>query len=109
MISRHLEASAELTEQEAAMFGPLTRRITQAMTEVLHPAKIYLNLYAEAQGFAHLHVHLTPRYADTPPERRGPAIFDYMREREADAHDLVTIAAVERAVVAIREYLRSDR
>ena len=76
---------------------------------MLHRAKIYLSLYAEAQGFAHLHVHLIPRYADTPPECRGPAIFDYMRECQANAHDLVMIAAAVRAVVAIREYLQSDR
>ncbi len=105
---RHVEAFADLTEREAATFGPLTRRITRAMTEVLQPVKIYLSLYAEAQGFAHLHVHLIPRYADTPPERRGPRIFDYMRERGANAHDRVKIAEVECAVAAIHGRLQGD-
>ena len=105
---RHVEAFADLTEREAATFGPLTRHVTRAMTEVLHPAKIYLSLYAEAQGFAHLHVHLIPRYADTPPERRGPHIFDYMRERGANAHDRAKTAEVERVAAAIRRRLQGD-
>ena len=102
---RHVEAFADLTPEEAAAFGPLTRRITRAMTEVLHPAKIYLSLYAEAAGFAHLHVHLIPRYADTPPERRGPGIFAYLRESKASGRNRGTIAEVEHATVAIREAL----
>ncbi len=102
---RHVEAFADLTSEEAAAFGPLTRRITRAMTDVLHPAKIYLSLYAEATGFAHLHVHLIPRYADTPPERRGPSIFEYLRESKASGQNRGTIAEVEHATVAIRQAL----
>jgi diadenosine tetraphosphate (Ap4A) HIT family hydrolase len=102
---RHVEAFADLTEDEATTFGPLTRRITRAMTTVLQPAKIYLSLYAEGQGFAHLHVHLIPRYPDTPPERRGPRIFEYMREREANARDEKKIAAAEGVAAAIRRLL----
>ena len=60
---RHVEHVADLTDEEALSFGPLTRRITRAMREVLRPEKIYLSLYAEAPGHAHLHVHLIPRFA----------------------------------------------
>jgi diadenosine tetraphosphate (Ap4A) HIT family hydrolase len=104
---RHLEAFADLTEEEAAAFGPLTRRITRAMTTVLQPARIYLSLYAEGQGFAHLHVHLIPRYPDTPLDRRGPGIFAYMRERATNAQDEKKIAAAEVAATAIHELLQS--
>jgi len=37
-------------------------------------------MYMEAEGFAHLHVHLIPRFADTPADHRGPRIFEYQRE-----------------------------
>ena len=77
---RHVESFADLTPEEAASFGPLARRIIQGMTHLLNPEKIYLSMYGEAQGFSHLHVHLIPRYADTPPNRRGPHIFDCMAD-----------------------------
>lgn len=105
---RHVEAFAELTPAEASVFGPLTRRITRAMTEVLRPTKIYLSMYAEATGFAHLHVHLIPRYADMPPERWGPGIFDYLRESQASGQNRGTIAEVEHATDAIRRVLRAS-
>jgi len=105
---RHVEAFADLTPEEASAFGPLTRRVTRAMTEVLHPSKIYLSLYAEAAGFAHVHVHLIPRYADTPPERRGPGIFEYLRESKASGQNRGAITEVEHATGAIRQTLRAS-
>ena len=102
---RHVEAFADLTKEEAATFGPLTRRVTRAMTEALHPVKVYLSMYAEAQGFAHLHVHLIPRFADIPPDRRGPAIFEYLRESKATGQNNGSIADVERVTTAIRRIL----
>jgi diadenosine tetraphosphate (Ap4A) HIT family hydrolase len=103
---RHVEAFADLTPEEAAAFGPLTRRITRAMTEVLQPVKVYLSFYAEAAGFAHLHVHLIPRYAGTPPERRGPGIFEYLRDSKDGGPDRGAIEAAERAADAIRRALQ---
>jgi diadenosine tetraphosphate (Ap4A) HIT family hydrolase len=105
---RHVEAFADLTDEEAATFGPLMRRITQAMTTVLRPAKIYVSLYAEAEGFAHLHVHLIPRSAQTPPERRGPRIFEYLRESTATGHNQVSLTAVEQTVNDLRRVLHPN-
>lgn len=76
---RHVEAFADLTEGEAASFGPLVRSVTHALQELLNPAKIYLSMFMEAEGFAHLHVHIIPRFEDTPPECRGPRAFEYLR------------------------------
>ncbi len=81
---RHVESMADLTEEESVTFGSLSRRVMAAMRDVLHPEKIYLCLFAEAEGFAHIHYHLIPRFADTPPERRGPNVFKYF----AEAHGL---------------------
>jgi diadenosine tetraphosphate (Ap4A) HIT family hydrolase len=41
-------------------------------------------LFAEKEGFAHLHVHLVPRMPDQPADRRGPDIFGYL----TDGHPL---------------------
>jgi len=98
---RHVEAFADLTPEEATSFGPAVHRITKAMEEVLHPAKIYLSLYAEATGFAHLHVHLIPRFPDTPKDRRGPHIFAYLSEAghtRRNGGDPIQAAAVAREI-----------
>lgn len=102
---RHVEAFAELTAEEAATFGPLVRRITRVMTEVLQPVKVYLSLYAEAPGFAHLHVHLIPRSDDVPLERRGPGIFEYLREGKGRVPTADALAEVEQIVAALRRAL----
>lgn len=103
---RHVEAFADLSAEEAAAFGPLTRRITQVMTEVLRPVKIYLSMYMEAEGFAHLHVHLIPRFAETPVDHRGPRIFDYQREAKQHGQRPEALAAAIGYAEAIRRRLR---
>src|SRR5439155_6102072 len=102
---RHVEAFADLTPDEAASFGPLLRRATQAMTEVLAPAKVYVCLYAEQKDAQHVHVHLIPRYHDTPRERRGPHVFDYLRDAAVQGRNLADVEAARRAALSIRERL----
>jgi len=61
--------------------------------------KTYVMLFAEAEGFGHLHVHLVPRMPNQPPESRGPAVFRHLgagvearvpdAEMDAVAHRLV--------------------
>lgn len=72
---RHVTALDELTSDEAADLGPLLRTVTAAMKGVLGCAKTYVALFAEAEGFAHVHFHVIPRNADLPADLRGPRIF----------------------------------
>lgn len=102
---RHVEAFADLADEEAVTFGPLTRRITRAMTAVLHPEKVYLSLYAEARDFPHLHVHLIPRFADTPPDHRGPGIFQYLSAAVRSGENGGAVEAAARVAAQIRAAL----
>lgn len=102
---RHVEAFAELTEEEASVFGPLVRRITQAMTKVLAPSKVYVCLFAEHPRAAHVHVHLIPRAPGLPPEYRGPGIFRLLSEARTAGRSLVDTAEAERVATAIRDRL----
>jgi diadenosine tetraphosphate (Ap4A) HIT family hydrolase len=72
---RHVTALDELTENEAAELGPLLRDLTAALRETVGCAKTYVALFAEAEGFAHVHFHVIPRMPDQDPEFRGPRIF----------------------------------
>jgi diadenosine tetraphosphate (Ap4A) HIT family hydrolase len=79
---RHVTSLSQLTLEEAAGLGPLLRAISQALEDVLGAAKAYVIFLAEAEGFSHLHIHLIPRAADLPADRRGPAIFTYLKQAE---------------------------
>ena len=104
---RHVEAFADLTLEEAASFGPLVRRITMAMREVLKPTKIYVCQFSEAQDFAHIHFHLIPRFAATPPESRGPGVFDLLSEAASQGRNLADVSAAAGVVAAVRERIRT--
>lgn len=102
---RHVESFAALSAEEAASFGPLVRRVTAAMTEVLAPAKVYLCLYAERDDAQHIHFHLIPRFDATPLERRGPGVFEYLREAGQRGENLAPVAEAERIARELRARL----
>jgi diadenosine tetraphosphate (Ap4A) HIT family hydrolase len=72
---RHVVALDELTAAEAADLGPLLRETTAALREVTGCEKTYVALFAEAEGFGHVHFHVVPRHADLDRELRGPRVF----------------------------------
>ena len=75
---RHVEGLHELDTAEAEEMGRLLRAASAALIEVTDCLKTYVMLFAEAEGFSHLHLHVVPRNADLPAERRGPAVFAYL-------------------------------
>jgi diadenosine tetraphosphate (Ap4A) HIT family hydrolase len=75
---RHVIALDELTAGEAADLGPLLRALTAAMRAVLGCGKTYVALFAEAQGFEHVHFHVVPRSPDMDPALRGPRVFGHL-------------------------------
>jgi diadenosine tetraphosphate (Ap4A) HIT family hydrolase len=75
---RHVDGLHELTAEEAGELGHLLRAASIALTEVTGCRKTYVALFAEAEGFAHLHVHVVPRHEDLPQDRRGPRVFGYL-------------------------------
>lgn len=80
---RHITSLAELTPAESAALGPLLQRLSAALAEVTGCQKTYVALFAEAEGFEHLHVHVVPRVPDLPDDRRGPRVFDYLSKEES--------------------------
>jgi diadenosine tetraphosphate (Ap4A) HIT family hydrolase len=81
---RHITSLAELTSEEAVALGPLLRRLTAALAEVTGCQKTYVALFAEADGFDHLHLHVVPRVRDLPDDRRGPQVFGYLARDESE-------------------------
>jgi diadenosine tetraphosphate (Ap4A) HIT family hydrolase len=56
------------------------RESSVALKDVTSCVKTYVMLFAEADGFAHLHVHVVPRMPDQPLDRRGPDVFGYLKD-----------------------------
>ena len=56
--TRHLTSFTGLTAEAADELGGLIRRLSAALEEVTGCVKTYLMQFSEAEGYAHLHVHL---------------------------------------------------
>jgi diadenosine tetraphosphate (Ap4A) HIT family hydrolase len=81
---RHVTSFSELTPEAADELGGLIRRLGAALEAVTGCVKTYLMQFSEAQGFSHLHLHLVPRLADQPDEARGPKVFVYLSDDQAE-------------------------
>jgi diadenosine tetraphosphate (Ap4A) HIT family hydrolase len=75
---RHVVSFAELSEAEALSFGPLLHRVSRALQEVTGAIKTYTVLFAESPEHPHVHLHVIPRMADIPEDKKGPRVFDYL-------------------------------
>lgn len=78
--TRHVTSFTELTPEAADELGGLVRRLSSALEAVTGCVKTYLMQFSEAEGFAHLHLHLVPRLVDHPADARGPRVFAYLSD-----------------------------
>jgi diadenosine tetraphosphate (Ap4A) HIT family hydrolase len=61
---RHVEHIAEFTADEAAEFGPLLKRVSQALINVRHPEKVYVCSFGSM--IRHVHFYLIPQLRGMP-------------------------------------------
>jgi diadenosine tetraphosphate (Ap4A) HIT family hydrolase len=101
---RHVTSMDELTATEAESLGSLLRRTSRALTTVVGSTKAYVMFFAEAEGFAHLHVHVVPRMEWFTHEQLGPRVFAFLGGPEADwvtEHERDELALRLRAALAV--------
>lgn len=72
---RHTPDLTSLTEEEAVQIGKIAWRIAGILKDELKAAKVYL--FVMGEGVAHFHMHLLPRYPDTPREYWGPSVDEW--------------------------------
>ena len=92
---RHLRGLQQLTEHEAEGLGRLLRSVSAALADVTGCERTYVMLFAEAEGFSHLHFHIVPRHRNLPPEHRGPAVYALLGVPQAEQ-----VSEVDRDVLA---------
>lgn len=92
---RHVRAWYELDAPAAGELGPLAARVMRAQREVLGAEHAYA--FAIGDVLRHFHLHLVPRFPDTPRRLWGRAVFD---APEADHRPAEELEAAARAVAA---------
>jgi diadenosine tetraphosphate (Ap4A) HIT family hydrolase len=102
---RHVIALDELTAPEAADLGPLLRALTAAMRAVLACTKTDVALFAEAEGFEHVHFHVVPRGPDLDPGLRGPRVFGHFG---GDPAGHVPAEVMDQVAMRVGQALRLD-
>ena len=97
---RHCLHVWELTEDEAAELGPLLRRATATISEILHPDQVYVCLWSFLGWVpGHIHFVLQPAWTDMQQryEHPGPCLQrDMIHSNELPPRDEVE-AFAERA------------
>lgn len=95
---RHAPDYASLTSEEAQAIGLLTTRISRALKACAGAEKVYAVFYGEVTP--HLHIHLTARYPDTPPEYLRWNVEAWPGAPRGDAEAIAAICQKLRATLA---------
>jgi diadenosine tetraphosphate (Ap4A) HIT family hydrolase len=94
---RHVRSWSDLPPDELAALGPLAARVMLAQRGALGAEHVYA--FSIGDVVRHFHLHLVPRYADTPERLRGRRCFD------AQPGDAVQLDEVARAAWSVARIL----
>lgn len=92
---RHARAWYDLAPHELSGLGPLAARVMAAQRAGLGAEHVYA--FAIGDLLPHFHLHLVPRFADTPERLRGRRCFD---GRTGDMLAEADVLSAARAVAA---------
>ncbi|MCR8644300.1 HIT family protein [Paenibacillus sp. N1-5-1-14] len=68
-LKRHAQSLADLTDEESSSLGRLLTRVSRALKDELGAEHIYS--YVLGDHVPHFHMHVVPRYPNTPVEYWG--------------------------------------
>jgi diadenosine tetraphosphate (Ap4A) HIT family hydrolase len=94
---RHARAWYDLDPGELATLGAAAARVMAAQRAVLQAEHVYA--FAIGDVLHHFHLHLVPRYADTPERLRGRRCFEGL------PGDMLPAGAIERAARLVADAL----
>ncbi|MCP3136373.1 HIT family protein [Pyxidicoccus xibeiensis] len=95
---RHVRAWYDLDEEPAHEMGPFAARVMRAQREVLGAEHAYA--FAIGDVLRHFHLHLVPRFAQTPQRLWGRAAFDATSADHLPAEELEAAARLLAAALA---------
>jgi len=106
ILRRHVAGISELTDDEALDLGPLAKRVSRALEDVLGCERTYVVLFAEDPAHAHVHIHVVPRFRDQPEEIRGYHVFTKLGLPDAES---VPPERMDELALAIHACLTDER
>lgn len=89
--SRHVRGWDDLDALELSLLGPTVAEVMRAQKRVLGAEHAYA--FAIGDVLRHFHVHVVPRFADTPVRLRGRGAFEPTRDDLLDPADLEDAAS----------------
>ena len=95
---RHAPTFADLTGCEAKAVGLLLTRLRQALTAYVAANRSYVVFFGEV--VPHLHVLVTARYPDTPPEYWRSNIYEWPNAPKGGPEEIVALCDRLRAYLA---------
>lgn len=96
ILKRHCQALHELKTEEFQELALIQKILVDALRTSLNSEKEYVAIFAEKEGFNHIHVHVIARPKDLPPEFKGPKIFSLLnadKEKMLLSQDVVDISS----------------
>lgn len=88
---RHVRGLYELDPAEASGLGALAAEVMRAQRAVLGAEHVYA--FAIGDVLPHLHLHLVPRFSETPERLRGRRCFDFLEADVVPEDQLAEAAA----------------
>jgi histidine triad (HIT) family protein len=89
---------ADLTDAEARSVGWWSTRASRALRDVCRAEHVYAAVFGDA--VPHLHVHLLPRFADTPREYWGVRVNRWPQARRGSTAEIEALVGELRAYLA---------
>jgi histidine triad (HIT) family protein len=83
---RHVAGLGDLADDEASALGLCVNRLARVLKETAGAEHVYAFVYGDA--VPHLHVHVAPRYADTPAEFFGPRLREWPDAPRVDGEEM---------------------
>jgi len=85
-LKRHVPGIGDMSEDEAKNFGFILNQVGKALKEVLNAEHIYC--FVQGDAFPHFHMHVIPRYPNTPHEYWNPLILKYWKEAQGGVEQI---------------------
>jgi histidine triad (HIT) family protein len=99
-LKRHVPGLAELQDDESAAVGRMLTRVSRALKACVGAEHIYS--FVLGDHVPHLHIHLIPRYPNTPSSFWGFKISGWPDAPRGDA------SQIEEVCSRIRKFMRGD-
>ena len=97
-LKRHVKGLDEMKDEEASLIGIMAKKLSKALKDCLNAEHVYL--FSLVDYVPHFHLHVVPRYINTPEEYWGTDIMNWSDAPQGDSTE------IEEVCIKIRNYIK---